>query len=265
MTAKIRGGTRLITFFIVSLVTVLLVAVGNLLLGIFSSRQTVRWKNTVIGYWAWLVSKITGMRLHLKGTPPKPPFFLVSNHLSYIDVIPLWLWLDGTFVAKSEVRSWPFFGWGTRILGIIFIDRNLRGDVQRVNKLIASAITKDQGVIVFPEGTSSKGAGVKPFHASLLEYPASSAIPVSYATITYKSYDPGRPAHTHICWWGEMPFFSHFWEWLTMPGFEATITFGTRKLVETNRKKLAKRLQQAVADDFDPVVQFRTEEPQNHL
>lgn len=265
MRAKIRGGIRLIAFFITSLVTVLLVAGGNLSVGIVSRRRAVQWKNTVIGYWAWLVSKITGMRIHLKGTPPEPPFFLVANHLSYMDVVPLWLCLDGTFIAKSEVRSWPFFGWATRTLGVIFIDRKVRRDVQRVNALIASAITNDQGVIVFPEGTSSRGAEVKPFHASLLEFPASSAIPVSYATVTYRSYDPESPAHTHICWWGEMPFFSHFWELLTLPGFEATITFGKRKLVESDRKMLAGRLRQAVSDDFHPVVQPRTEKPHTQL
>lgn len=265
MTANIRGSIRLIAFFIVSLVTVLLVAAGNLSVGMVSRRGTVRWKNTVIGYWAWLVSKVTGMHIHLKGSPPESPFFLVSNHLSYMDVVPLWLYLDGTFIAKSEVRSWPFFGWATRTLGVIFIDRKVRRDVQRVNALIASAITEDQGVIVFPEGTSSKGAGVKPFHASLLEFPASSEIPVSYATVTYSSYDPEKPAHTHICWWGEMPFFSHFWELLTLPGFEATITFGERKMVDSDRKTLANRLRQAVADDFSPVVQPRTEELHTHL
>ncbi|WP_372633893.1 lysophospholipid acyltransferase family protein [Fodinibius sp.] len=265
MTAKVRGGIRLIAFFTTSLVTVLLVAAGNLSVGMVSRREAVRWKNTIIGYWAWMVIKITGMYVNLKGTPPESPFFLVSNHLSYMDIVPLWLCLDGTFVAKSEVRSWLFFGWATRTLGVIFIDRNVRRDVQRVNALTASAITEDQGVIVFPEGTSSKGASVKPFHASLLEFPASSAIPVSYTTITYRSYDPAKPADTHICWWGEMPFFSHFWELLTLTGFEATITFGEKKMVESDRKMLANRLRQAVADNFRPVVGPRTEEQHTQL
>lgn len=265
MTAKIRGCIRLIVFFIISLATVLLVMTGNLLFGMFSHSRTIRWKNLVIRYWAWLATKIIGIHIHLKGSPPESPFFLVSNHLSYIDVIPLWLYSDGTFIAKSEVRSWPFFGWATRTLGVIFIDRNVRRDVKRVNELIASAITKDQGVVVFPEGTSSKGAGVKPFHTSLLEYPASSAIPVSHAAITYKSFDPERPAHTHICWWGDMPFLSHFWEILTLPGFDATIIFGKEKIVDSNRKDLANRLQQAVVDNFDSVIKSEIQASSHYL
>src|SRR5699024_9092949 len=145
---------RLIFFFILSLATVILVGAGNLLLGIFSPEWAVSWKNHIIGFWARLMCIILNIDISLKGTPPEPPFFLVSNHLSYIDVIPLWLLINGTFIAKSEVSTWPFFGWATKILGVIFIDRNMRRDVHRVNNLIASSISHRQGVMIFPEGTS---------------------------------------------------------------------------------------------------------------
>lgn len=251
---------RLVLFFAISLMTVILVAAGNLLLGIFSRRWRIQWKNIIIRIWSRVTARILSIDICLKGTPPRPPFFLVSNHLSYIDVVPIWYSVKGTFIAKSEVESWPFFGWATRTLGIIFIDRELRHDVQRVNRLIASTITKEQGVIIFPEGTSTKGEEVKPFHASLLKYPAEHELPVSYATITYRSYDAGRPAWNHICWWGEMSFFSHFWKLLTIPGFEVTLTFGDGTINESNRKLLARRLRQAVANNFDPVSQPESQE-----
>ena len=254
MIATIRGAIRLLLFLIISLLTVLFVAVGNILLRVFSPPWASVWKNKIIYIWAWLISRLLKMKLNIKGSLGKPPFFLVSNHLSYLDVIPLWLCAEGTFIAKSEIKSWPFFGWATKILGVIFIDRNTRRDVRRVNKLIASTMSKEQGVIIFPEGTSTKGEEVKPFHTSLLQYPAKVTMPVHYASISYKSYDSNRPASDYICWWGDMPFFGHFWQLLKMRSFEATITFGDQTICHPDRKVLASKLHRAVEANFDPIT-----------
>lgn len=255
MITILRAGIRLILFFLFSLLTVLLVGVGNLLLKPFSAKWTINWKNGVIQLWARLTSRVINMRIRVNGTPPEPPFFLVTNHLSYIDVLPLWTCAKGTFIAKSEIKSWPFFGWGTKTLGVIFIDRNLRRDVQRVNKLIASAVSDWQGVIIFPEGTSTKGVEVKPFHPSLLHYPVETEMSVSYATLSYRSNDPRRPASHYICWWGDMPFFNHFWELLKLPGFESVITFGEERIAASDRKELADQLWKHVQADFIPVAE----------
>lgn len=263
MLLTLRASVRLVLFFILSLLTVLAVAAGRLTVGLVSTTQAVRWKNAVIGLWATLVAKLIGLKIIQKGTPPSPPFFLVSNHLSYIDVIPLWKYLNGTFVAKSEVQSWPFFGWATQILGVLFINRENMLDTYRMNQKIAQTITDAQGVILFPEGTSTKGEQVAPFNAPLLEYPASSQMPVHHATLSYRTLDSRWPTHLNICWWGDMPFFSHFWELLKMPGFEVEITFSTETTVESDRKKLAKSLHKRVANDFLPVVE-KEQEPQEH-
>lgn len=254
MLLNLRASIRLFLFFVLSLATVLIVAAGRLTIGLFSPALAVSWKNTIIGLWATLVAQVIGLKMNRKGTPPDPPFFLVSNHLSYIDVIPLWKYLDGTFVAKSEVKSWPFFGWGTQILGVLFIDRENMLDTHRMNNKIADTISEAQGVILFPEGTSTKGERVVSFNAPLLEYPASVRMPVHFATVRYRSLDERWPAHLNICWWGDMPFFSHFWELLKMPGFEVDITFGDTTVTEGDRKKLAKTLHNRVATDFLPVV-----------
>lgn len=248
-----RATVRLILFFILTLIVILLVTAGNLLLVIFSKKRKIRWKNRVIKSWAALTALLIGLEINIKGSPPKAPFFLVCNHLSYIDVIPLWRHLDATFIAKSEVRSWPLFGFGTRMLGVLFINRELKRDVQRMNKKISSAISKEQGIILFPEGTSTKGEEVLPFNSSLLQYPADNKLPVYFATISYISFDSSRPAHKNICWWGDMSFFSHFWELLKMRGFVSNIRFGKYQIREQNRKKLAQELHQAVSEQYIPV------------
>lgn len=253
MKEKFRASIRLLLFFLVSFLTILFVGLGNVFFKLFRLAGTVRWKNLVIGGWAAITAKIIGLDIRVDGTPPDPPFFLVSNHLSYIDVVPLWYFLDATFIAKSEIKSWPFFGWGTRTLGVLFINRELKRDVERMNNCIADTISEQQGVILFPEGTSSKGEEVLPFNGSLLNYPAENRMPVSVASITYHSCNPERPAHQNICWWGDMPFLPHFWELLKIKTYKVKISFGDN-IVSGNRKELAEKLQTAVIQKFTPVT-----------
>jgi len=253
MIENVRASLRLILFFLLSLATVILVGAGNVLLRLIKPSAVPKWKNRIITIWAYLTAQILGLSITSEGTPPSPPFFLVSNHLSYIDVIPLWYFLDGTFIAKSEVSKWPFFGWGTRTLGVLFINRTLQSDVRRMNHLIADTISNSQGIILFPEGTSSKGERVLPFNSSLLNYPAKKEMTVSSAVISYRSTDADRPAWSHVCWWGDMAFWPHFWELLKIKKVDVRIRFGDKRAAN-DRKKLSKKLHKQVSQLFIPIV-----------
>jgi len=248
-----RASIRLILFVLLSFFTVISVACGNIFFRFIQPSLIVKWKNQIITIWASLTANILGLNISSKGSPPEPPFFLVSNHLSYIDVVPLWFFLDGTFIAKSEVASWPFFGWGTRILGVLFINRKLQGDVRRMNNRIAEIISDSEGLILFPEGTSSKGETVLAFNSSLLNYPAKNEMPVSCAAISYRSSDTNRPAYSHVCWWGEMDFLPHFWELLKIRQIDVTIRFGD-KHIDNDRKELSRQLHDKVSQLFVPVA-----------
>lgn len=215
-------------------------------------RVPETWRNRIARLWASSTAGIMGLNIHLKGTPPEPPFFLVSNHLSYVDIIPILLHTDCVFIAKSEVKSWPLIGWMARSAGVIFIDREMKRDVHRVNRLIAANLTDRQGVVLFPEGTSTRGEEVKSFKSALLRYAAQQEFPVSYATITYRTHDPDKAASEWICWWGDMTFLDHFFNMLKLKSFDTIITFGEQMVSETDRKKLADRLHQLVKQQFTP-------------
>ncbi len=253
MIENTRAILRLILFFLLTLCTVISVGIGNILFRFIKPSMVTKWKNRIITIWASLTANIMGLNISSEGLPPKPPFFLVSNHLSYMDVVPLWYFLDGTFIAKSEIASWPFFGWGTRTLGVLFINRKLQGDVRRMNNRVEETISDSEGIILFPEGTSSKGERVLPFNSSLLNYPAEKEMPVSSTAISYCSVDADRPAWSHVCWWGDMAFLPHFWELLKIKRVDVTISFGD-KITGNNRKELAKQLQKEVSRLFVPIV-----------
>ncbi|MDZ7343109.1 MAG: 1-acyl-sn-glycerol-3-phosphate acyltransferase [candidate division KSB1 bacterium] len=197
------------------------------------------------------------LKVHVKGRPPAPPFYLVSNHLSYLDVIAYFTQVDCIFVAKAELASWPLFGLLAKSANTVFIDRTNKRDIPRVITLIEQTFHTSDGLIVFPESTSTKGDEVLPFKPSLLEYAAEKNFPVSYATIHYRTGPTDPPAFLSVCWWGDMTFGGHFLDLLKLSCIEATIVFGAATVKGNDRKMIARELWHLTNQQFVPT--FSTE------
>lgn len=230
--------------------------------------HAVRWLNDDLGLslrsfvtrrWAKIAMWILGVRITVKGTPPKPPFMLVSNHLSYIDIILLFSQIDCVFVAKKELASWPFIGMLITASGTIFVNRESRRDIPRVNALIAKNINKHHGLILFPEGTSTRGVEVMPFKPGLLQYPASQQQEVSVASIHYQTAPGDVPADISVCFWGDMAFPGHVPGLLQLSRIYATVSFGQETVLDSDRKTLAQKSWQLVNELFVPVVTLEKE------
>ena len=97
------------------------------------------------------------------------PLCVVANHVSWLDIFVINATHPTRFVAKSDVRGWPVIGWLCERAGTLFVERHRRRGAARVNRAIAAALERGETVGVFPEGTTSAGNIVLPFHASLLE------------------------------------------------------------------------------------------------
>ncbi|RMF98725.1 MAG: 1-acyl-sn-glycerol-3-phosphate acyltransferase, partial [Acidobacteria bacterium] len=107
------------------------------------------WRQVCFRFWALLFSRIIGMKIEVIGSPPKPPFFLVSNHLSYVDIPLIRSVVDGVFVAKSEIREWFLIGKITADMENIFINRQNRRDIPQAGEKILEKLDAGEGVIVF--------------------------------------------------------------------------------------------------------------------
>jgi 1-acyl-sn-glycerol-3-phosphate acyltransferase len=221
---------------------------------LISARAATRLRERQMRTWARAVLALMNVRVERLGTPPPRPFFLVSNHLSYLDVLILWSQTPCSFLAKSEVARWPLLGPLTRAAGTLYVDRTRRSDVLPTLDAVRARLALDEGIVVFPEGTSSPGVTVLPFRSSLFEAAAATSGRVSLAAISYDTGDPARPAHQHVAWWGDMEFPGHFWSLLKLPRLRACVRFGEQPVTGADRKALARDAHAALLRIFEPTA-----------
>jgi 1-acyl-sn-glycerol-3-phosphate acyltransferase len=220
----------------------------------FAIPNRTYWRQLVFGAWTRCFAILAGMKVEVIGTPPHPPFFLVANHLSYVDIAALRAVVVGVFVAKQEIVNWFLAGRMVRDMGNIFIDRRNRRDIPRAGEEIIQKLSEGEGVIVFPEGTSTKGEDVLPFNSSFFEFAARTDVPVSYVSISYRTPEGRPPASETVCWWDETTFIAHMFRLFTQNEFTAVLSFGESEIVNTDRKQLAAELRQKVKEKFIPVI-----------
>jgi 1-acyl-sn-glycerol-3-phosphate acyltransferase len=165
---------------------------------------------------------------------------LVSNHLSYFDILVLASISPAVFVAKHEVKSWPVFGWFARLAGTVFVDRERRTHVGQVADEIQSALDRGVLVILFPEGTSSGGETVLPFKSALLEPATRRAHCLSVSLIQY-AIDDGNVSE-EICYWKDMTLVPHVLNLLSKRTVRASVRFNQVTDRSTDRKELARQL-----------------------
>lgn len=169
---------------------------------------------------------------------------LVSNHLSYVDILVLAAAHPVIFVAKSEIRSWPVVGWLTRCAGTVFVQRGRRQDVARVIAQLPPVVHERAVVAFFPEGTCTDGRTVLPFFSSLLAPAVRNQWPVTPAWISY-SLEDGVAAE-EACYWGGMAFGPHLLNLLSKRHVRARVVFGPPEPAGLDRKHLARRLHRRV-------------------
>ena len=248
MIQKISGWIRLTwrlpVFLIGTTIAVMFFPVLWILLPKKSWKKA--WRYQFQRSWAKITAKILGVRLKVKGKAPKAPYFLVSNHIGYLDIMVLWAVTQGVFIAKKEVRSWPLIGIGAKMLGTLFIDRRMFRETTRINALIEEGLANGEGIIVFPEGTSSAGTTTLEFKSPLLKVLAEKEYPVHALAFQYKSAKGYPAAQDSLAYWGEMTFVSHLLNVMKMPYFEVAMKFSDQPIIHHERKQLTKDLWQNV-------------------
>lgn len=180
---------------------------------------------------------------------------LVANHLGYLDALVLASLAPATFVAKSEVAAWPVFGWLTRLSGAVFVRRSRRLGVRPALEQMRQVLQAGGLTVLFPEGTSTDGAGVLPFRPALL----ASASPEEGVHVAFLRYEvPGGDAGRLVAYWGRLRFGVHLLRLLCLPSIRAEVRFARCAGLPQDRKARAKVLRQAILDlRDDRAVSYR--------
>ncbi len=170
---------------------------------------------------------------------------LVSNHVSFVDIMLLSALSPLVFVSKSEVAAWPIIGPIASKSGTLFIRRDKRSDVSRINDALTRAFDADVLVCLFPEGTSSDGTAVLPFQPSLLQPAVASKLPVCAAHLSYQTAEGERA--DDIAYFGDRNLMDCMRALIRRKKNIAKVHFGNPMTVDTDRKTLAARLHAEVS------------------
>ncbi|WP_162601213.1 lysophospholipid acyltransferase family protein [Occallatibacter savannae] len=181
------------------------------------------------------VLKSMGIGVDVEGEIPRNGL-VVSNHLSYLDIVILSAAMPCFFVAKTEVGAWFYFGEAARAGGTLFIDRSRRASAEKVAAEIGERLKLQVPVLFFPEGTSTDGTMLK-FHTSLFEPAIRDRAPVTACGIRYV-LDDGR-AERELCWYGDEALAPHLVRTLKAAGFRAKLQFGEARVYAHRRSTAA--------------------------
>lgn len=165
------------------------------------------------------VCRVLGLRRTLvNGAPPQGPMLIVSNHVSWLDIVVLGAVMPVAFVAKSEVAGWPFVRTLARLQRTVFVDRQNRRATGVVADGLSRRLAQGEAVVLFAEGTTSDGKRILPLRSSLLAAAAlpdgadTHAVVVQPVVLSYSRLDGlpvsgrERPA---IAWYGDMELAPH--------------------------------------------------------
>ena len=169
---------------------------------------------------------------------------VVSNHLSYLDILLFSAARPFVMVAKSEVRRWPLLGRLTARAGTVYVDRDGGPTTyDAVNGAMTEAYTTGLPVLFFPEGTTTDGSEVLPFRRGLFHSVLNNGVELRTAAVGYEiSHENGAACVAdHVCWWGDALFAPHLFSCLGLRGLKACIHFDSTVVEGADRFELSER------------------------
>jgi lyso-ornithine lipid O-acyltransferase len=210
------------------------------------------------------LTRLFGMRIRVVGTPVRGEgVLMVANHTSYLDILALGGIANVSFIAKSEVEGWFFFGLMAKLHETVFVERAKRAKVGEARDQLRERLLAGDALVLFPEGTSNDGNRVLPFKSALMGAVESQlgadaggkvryvpVQPVSIAYVGFQGMPMGRENRPLFAWYGDMDLIPHLWEGVTAGPIDVVIEFHPPMTVDEvgGRKVLAARAEAIIRD-----------------
>jgi 1-acyl-sn-glycerol-3-phosphate acyltransferase len=149
---------------------------------------TPEMRQQLIRDWSQRMLALCGMTLvvHTHGETLECGAMVVGNHISWIDIYVIDAWRPTPFVSKAEIAKWPIVGFLAKTIGTVFIQRDRRSDAKRIMHQLADILREGGLIAVFPEGTTTDGLAVQPFHANLFQAAVHAGAPIQPICLMYE-------------------------------------------------------------------------------
>lgn len=222
----------------------------------------------------WLV----GIKVTVRGGPYRGGACLITaNHTSWLDIPVIASLAPCSFVAKSEVAGWPFFGTLAKLQQTVFVERERRTRTVHSRNEIHTRIAAGDRLVLFPEGTSSDGNRVLPFKSALMSVAQLAIVngeedrednlvvqPLSVAYVKLNGIPMGRYFRPFFAWYGDMELFPHLWEAFSLGPIEVIAEFHEPVTIRDigNRKALAAYCEARCREGLVRALNGRADEPE---
>jgi len=147
-----------------------------------TKQEVEEYKSKVVKDWASNVLNYVGAKVNIVGKEniPKGACLYVANHQGFFD-IPIVVETVGNsigFIAKKELLKFKVLTYWMTQMHCIFIDRsNVRESIKAINEGIEN-LKNGHSMVIFPEGTRSKGPSIGEFKKGSLKLALKSGVPI---------------------------------------------------------------------------------------
>jgi 1-acyl-sn-glycerol-3-phosphate acyltransferase len=201
-----------------------------------------------IAWWSRKMLAVLGIALDHDGDPIQERCLLVANHVSWLDIMAVHAVVpQARFVSKADVKAWPLIARLVDSAGTIYLERERKRDALRVVHAVAAALGAGEVVAIFPEGTTSTGHGLLPFHANLLQAAVATSTPVQPVALRFS--EAGNPVSEAVEFIGATSLLQSLWRTSCGDGVQARLTFlAPRDSTGADRRVLAEELRGDIAE-----------------
>jgi 1-acyl-sn-glycerol-3-phosphate acyltransferase len=170
--------------------------------------------------WLGWFSAILNLHTVINGELPEQGALLVSNHISWLDIVVIGQFIPAFFVAKSDISNWPVIGYLATQGGTIFIRRGDKQHIRATAEKMMWLLKQNSNIIAFPEGTTTKGDEVLSFHSSLFQPALLTRSIIQPVVLQYQGF-----AKEEAPFVGDDGFVPHLLKMLKLDKIEVHLTF----------------------------------------
>ena len=219
-------------------------------------RLSLEQREMQVQAWSLQFLALWGIHLRVIGQPVvSGPALLVANHISWLDILVIHAARYCRFVSKSDIRDWPLVGALATGSGTLYIERSSRKDALRMVGDMADALRDGDVLAVFPEGTTSDGLSLLPFHANLIQSAIAAEAPVQPVSLQFIDARTGELSLAP-CYIGDDTLLGSIWRTLTSSEITAVVRFGSLQTAQgRERRQWAADLRECVQSLLDETIE----------